>query len=189
MFFPMCIGHQSPRSTAPNHTFAPSLITTSPIIIAVGAMTYSPFLNAEYSSRGPTKEGIVKPDVTFFGHRMLTASCKSDTAFEIKTGTSFAAPACAGAFNLGVELLERQLGYVPPLYGEEIIRLGQEQLMKYVVKPQGVLIPAGQKDNDYGYGIPAGALIVGAVMPPINLEPVVGIMGIAMLGMMALIRE
>ncbi len=152
-----------------------------PAVVAVGVVTISPFQIAEYSSRGPTKEGFIKPDGVFFGHRMLTASSKSDTAYTIKSGTSFAAPGIAGAANLGAELLMRLLGQeivdIP-----EGVELVKENLMKYAVKPAG--IPAGQ-DNNYGYGLPAGDLILGAVRPALmDLSMITPILGLAMVGMM-----
>ncbi|GAI83173.1 unnamed protein product, partial [marine sediment metagenome] len=35
--------------------------------VAVGAVTFVPFEVWEFSSRGPTKEGLIKPDVVFYG--------------------------------------------------------------------------------------------------------------------------
>ncbi|GAJ09548.1 unnamed protein product, partial [marine sediment metagenome] len=150
-----------------------------PAVIAVGCMTFSPFLIAEYSARGPTKAGLIKPDIVFFGHRLLTASPKSDTAFEIKSGTSFACPACAGVFNLGAELLSRTVGE-EIWYGEEAIELCQQYLMRYVGKPEGAPI---EKDNVYGFGLPLGTEILKAVLPMIDISAITPILGIGMLGM------
>lgn len=150
-----------------------------PAVVAVGVATISPFEVADYSSRGPTREGLIKPDLVFFGHRLLTASSKSDTAYTVKSGTSFATPGAAGAANLGAELLMRILGRelvdVP-----EGIALIKENLMKYVAKPAG--IPAGQ-DNSYGYGLPAGNLILGevSVMLGMDISPILGIVAMGML--------
>ncbi len=152
-----------------------------PAVVAVGVVTILPFEIADYSSRGPTKEGIIKPDVVFFGHRLLTASSKSDTAYVIKSGTSFASPGAAGAANLGAELLMQLLGRelmdVP-----EGVALVKENLTKYVVKPAGV--PAGQ-DNAYGYGVPAGNLILGEIrVAAMDISPILGIVALGMMGTM-----
>jgi serine protease AprX len=147
-------------------------------VFAVGALTFVPFQVWSFSSRGPTREEIIKPDVVFFGVDMLTASSKSDTAFEVKSGTSFAAPCLAGGAAVGQEMVSRILG----------TRVGSKEAMGALQvlsrKPQGA--PA-EKDNDYGWGMPSGDLFLralrGGVAPQV-MESVLPVLGLGMLGML-----
>ena len=124
-----------------------------PKVAAVGAVTFSPFQVWEQSSRGPTMEGVVKPDLVFFGVSLLVASARDDNTFVVKSGTSFASPCVCGASGLMEEATIR-------LFGQPF---SQEQAMSsfplVTRKPEGA--PAG-KDNDYGYGMPSGDLIMRA---------------------------
>ncbi|GAJ01361.1 unnamed protein product, partial [marine sediment metagenome] len=61
-------------------------------VVGVGAVTFMPFDVWEYSGRGPTLEGLIKPDMVFYGVRVLTASSRGDEAYVVKSGTSFSAP-------------------------------------------------------------------------------------------------
>ena len=132
-------------------------------VIAVGAVTFSPFDIWRYSSRGPTKEGLIKPDFVFFGVDMVLASSKSDDAFEVKSGTSFAAPAMTGFWALGLEGLPRVM---PDAMLEQYINLPPEQwqqiftplIAAMMIKPPGYVV--GVSDNDWGYGFPLGSLAI-----------------------------
>ncbi|MDP2959166.1 MAG: S8 family serine peptidase, partial [Longimicrobiales bacterium] len=132
---------------------SPGTVTTpatDPAVLAVGALIFSPFQVWDHSSRGPTREGLVKPDLVFYGVNILTASAKSDTAFELKAGTSFSAPAVAGVAAMGGEAALRVLR--KRVSQEEAIQL----LQSFMVKPQGA---PSEKDNEYGYGLPFGTLM------------------------------
>ena len=52
-------------------------------VMAVGSAHYLPesntFVVSDFSSRGPTQEGLVKPDVVLFGEDIVVASSQSDT--------------------------------------------------------------------------------------------------------------
>lgn len=54
--------------------------------------TFSPF--------GPTDDGRIKPDVVAPGVDIIMADSPSDTAYQLGSGTSFAAPAITGSINL-----------------------------------------------------------------------------------------
>ncbi|MDP3064279.1 MAG: S8 family serine peptidase, partial [Chloroflexota bacterium] len=132
---------------------SPGTVTTpatDPAVLAVGALTFSPFQVWDHSSRGPTREGLVKPDLVFYGVNILTASAKSDTAFELKAGTSFSTPAVAGLAAMAYEAALRVLRK----------RISQEEAMQlvqsFMVKPQGA---PPEKDNEYGYGLPFAQLM------------------------------
>lgn len=171
-------------------------------VFATGSARYEPagrsFSLSTWSSRGPTREGLIKPDAVFFGEDIMVASSGSDTATIAKSGTSFSTP-----FNSGIAILyhEGVLRYhgiqypsgVPPgLHPEMTWLITIEELVdKYLqgicVKPQGA--PVG-KDDNYGYGMPFGSLVEQAigVTPGIDLSAVLSaFVGVAMIGMV--VRE
>lgn len=157
-----------------------------PVVTAVGCATLSPLGVANYSSRGPTKEGVVKPDMLFFGHRMVLASSKSDTAYEVKSGTSFSAPAASGILNLAAEMYERITGQMVTPSKESLDEIFRTMPQYTYHPPEQV----GDKDNTYGYGIPAAELLLGEVKPGIDLGTIVGAMvPMMMIGIMAKIMK
>ncbi len=120
-------------------------------VLACGSMTFVPFEVWQYSSRGPTVEGLVKPDVAGFGVRMLTASSLSKDSYVVKSGTSFSAPTLSGSLGLFWEIFQRA-------YRNEELMMPLDQIKllipAYTVKPQGY--PAG-KDSNIGWGVISGA--------------------------------
>ena len=156
-----------------------------PEVWAVGAVDVSPFAISQYSSRGPTREGYVKPDVVFYGTNINLASSHSDDSFVVKSGTSFAAPFAVGAgFDLW-EIMRR----VDPV-GAEVLTTEHflQTIARVAVKPQGI---QEEKDNAYGFGLPSGgklAQLYGAGGVPALIvsgitEMVTPIMALAMVGM------
>ncbi len=171
-------------------------------VFAVGSAKYdTPFSVSDFSGRGPTKEGLVKPEALMFGENIVLASSESDTATIAKTGTSFATPFMSAAALLYHEgwlkvkyigepfptmwtgrFPELEVLEVPPNIDIIIDRyLGQIS-----AKPQGVALG---KDNAYGYGIIAGGLIASAlgVVPvtdvTIMMASLTPILGIGILSM------
>lgn len=135
---------------------------------AIGSVSYEPFVISKFSSRGPTKEGITKPDLVFFGENILVASSSSDTATVIKSGTSFSTPFGSGLGVLYLEGLYK--GAVPTTairgvgeIGGVVLDIMQEALDIYLprlcIKPEGV---SAMKDCDYGCGLPFGPLALQA---------------------------
>jgi len=165
-----------------------------PAVIAVGAVTFTPFQIWEGSSRGPSKEGMVKPEFVFYGVRVLTASCKGDDKYVVKSGTSFSAPYMTGMSAIVMGLLYQQYGG----YGEAAtyLTLGEAGAMSALalalseylaVGAPPTIKPTGYdprvKDNTYGYGMPLGSLI----SPPaaaLDISAVFPIMTLGMVGMM-----
>ncbi len=168
-------------------------------VFATGSARYEPvsrtFDVSSWSSRGPTKEGLTKPDALFFGEDIVIASSASDTATFAKSGTSFSTP-----FNSGIAILYHEgvlryhgveyPGGIPPGLHPEITWLItiQELIDKYLqgicTKPQGA--PTA-KDDDYGCGLPFGPLVAQAigVKPAVDLSAVLaGFVGVTMMGMM-----
>ena len=136
-------------------------------VAAVGSCKLEPFAVSDFSSRGPTREGLVKPDVAFFGEDIRMASSAGDDATVAKSGTSFAAPFASGIAVLyqegvlrygGVEYVEEIPGLYPEIrYLVPVAEVIDKYASGFSAKPQGSLV---EKDNDYGYGVPMGSLMV-----------------------------
>ncbi len=141
-------------------------------VFAVGSLSYEPFTISEFSGRGPSREGLTKPDIAAFGENIILASSASDTATIAKSGTSFSTPFMSAAAILyhegwmrvkyiGEPFTGMWLGRFPEL--EELERppdidvIIDTYLEQVCAKPQGVV--AG-KDNTYGYGVLVGELLV-----------------------------
>jgi len=145
---------------APAGNTGPSMTTimspgTEPKVITVGAIeTVYQVSVWEQSSRGPTKQGYVKPDFVFWGVDVEAADHRSDAGYLGKSGTSFSAPMLSGLTGLLWETGRR-------VYGENwLFRWieARELAPYYCMKPDDV--PA-VKDNAYGYGLPAMGTMVG----------------------------
>jgi len=141
-------------------------------VCAMGCCKLEPFTISEFSSRGPTKEGLAKPDAVFIGENIEMASSASDTATIGKSGTSFSTPFCSAAWVLYFEGMRRQVSWqlsqYPELAGpiQEAFKssVSPERGIDYflplvTIKPQGV--PKG-KDDAYGNGLPFGPLVAQA---------------------------
>lgn len=110
--------------------------------ITVGAL-YDPgekgWALAEFSSRGPTADGRVKPDIATPGRNITAARAGSGNGYVTYSGTSMATPFLAGVVALMLDanynLTDAQVKSI--LYSSSNL------------KDFG---PAG-KDNDFGYGI------------------------------------
>ncbi|KAG2387859.1 hypothetical protein C9374_001453 [Naegleria lovaniensis] len=67
--------------------------------VAVGSM-YSKDTMSSFSSRGPTVDGRIKPDIVTPGDGIASALTKTSCSLTSKSGTSMACPAAAGAAGL-----------------------------------------------------------------------------------------
>lgn len=161
---------------------------------AVGSIGPDPFIVSDFSSRGPTVEGLVKPDAVMFGEDIILASSGSDTATEAKSGTSFSVAFVSAITVIYAEGVRRRAitrGTWIELEAGEMFFVSQYELIDIYlplicVKPSGE--PSGQ-DYAYGYGMPYGPLVA----PAMGLVPAVGIdmsslitamMTVMMMGMM-----
>lgn len=105
----------------------------SPNVLAVAAVNAA-LSRARISSRGPTADDRIKPDVAALG--IATAVLSTDGNFSFSDGTSFASPIVAG-------LMAGVWQANPELTAEELLQ---------VIRLSGSQYDA--PDNDLGYGIP-----------------------------------
>jgi len=130
-------------------------------VIAVGGIKSWEFVIWPQSSRGPTLEGFVKPDLVCWAEELEVASSKGETEFKVASGTSYAAPTLVGVDGLLWDLTRR-------IYGEDVRITYYDWLPYapyYVVKPEDVPLI---KDNSYGYGIPAVGPMVRQLTGPVS---------------------
>ncbi len=158
------------------------------LVVAVGSLSYEPFVVSYWSGRGPTVEGLIKPDLVMFGEDLVVASSGSDTATVSKSGSSFALPFVTGLSMLYHEgvyrkaITTRHLGELPPV---ELYQVSSEDLINVYfplicVKPEGVLTT---KDSDYGYGLPYGPLVIEAlgIRPAVDISTLMPMMVVIMM--------
>jgi len=149
-------------------------------VIAVGALESDFFTIWERSGRGPTFEGITKPEFVLWGTNLEMASHRDDDGYVIKSGTSFATPIFSGLTGLLWEVGRY-------CYGEDWrFRWSQAKAFApyYCAKPPDTLMI---KDNTYGYGLPAMNIMVSQMVPteisaaqPIETFPLIMVMGIVL---------
>jgi subtilisin family serine protease len=117
-------------------------------ILSVGAVDRSAII-AAFSSRGPTFDGRIKPEVCAMGVDTYGAGTGSDGAYRYASGTSLAAPLVAGAVCL---ILEARPDFTPAMVRRAL---------------QGTASRSMQPGNDYGWGV----IDVGkALIWPVNFE-------------------
>ncbi|HYJ60146.1 MAG TPA: S8 family serine peptidase [Actinomycetota bacterium] len=101
---------------------------------------------APFSSRGPTIDGRIKPDVVAPGVSIAAASANSPDSYEVKDGTSMASPFIAG---LAALLLDRQPTWTPAQVKSTITTTAKD------AGPSGA-------DPDWGAGLVDGLAAVSA---------------------------
>lgn len=162
---------------------------------AVGSIGREPFYISEFSSRGPTEEGLTKPDAVVFGEDIILASSESDSATTAKSGTSFSVAFASGmvviyfegAYKQAIAKQEFIPGLTPELFAiseEELLDLYLPQIC---MKPEGV---ASGKDDDYGYGLPYGPLAAQAIgIGPAAVDVSSMLSAVMMMGMMGVMMK
>ncbi len=103
-------------------------------ILAVGAVNFEGDI-ASFSSRGPTSDGRLKPEICAMGVSTYSASSSGDNNYTTASGTSLSTPIVAGAVCL---LIEARPGFSPLHVRQAIIETADR---------------ADTPDNNYGYGI------------------------------------
>ncbi len=107
-------------------------------VIAVGALDVSGQI-AAFSSRGPTYDGRIKPDVVALGVGVPVPAPQTTAGYVASSGTSFAAPIVSGICAL--------LRQTHPSASPALIRAYLTASCRFVPSQQSV-------DNTYGYGLP-----------------------------------
>lgn len=125
-------------------------------VIAVGSVNSSGVINS-YSSRGPTFDGRIKPDLVAQGSAVHTVSFSNDINYTLVSGTSFSTPLVAGA---GALVLSAMPILLPMQLYEKLITSASH---------------ASNPDTVVGYGIPDIAAILvnntSAQDSPIRISP------------------
>jgi hypothetical protein len=149
------IGNYGPKSV----TLAPPADALG--VLAVGAVDGEGHV-AGYSSRGPTADGRVKPELCALGSNVRLAAAWGRDTYEVMSGTSFSAPLVAGVAALVIE--------AHPDWSPESVR---EALLQSASR-------ADRPDNDYGWGLVNARdailypLIEGTVTDAHTREPISG---------------
>lgn len=116
-------------------------------VIAVGGV-YSNGIVTSASSRGPTADGRIKPDICALYWNVYVADYSGD--YKYSAGTSFATPMVAGAVAL---MMENDPSLTPARIREAVWSTGQRQAdLQY-------------PNNDYGYGVLDAAAASGYALP------------------------
>ncbi|MFQ6616412.1 MAG: S8 family serine peptidase [Fidelibacterota bacterium] len=103
-------------------------------VISVGAVDSRGRI-AYFSSRGPTYDGRVKPEVCAQGVATASASAASVSSYGFVSGTSLAAPLVSGAVAV---ILSAHPDWTPMMVREALLKTASR---------------AGSPDNTYGWGI------------------------------------
>jgi serine protease AprX len=137
-----------------------------PEVIAVGGIYSDKFEVWEGSSRGPTKEGNICPDFVCWSTDIHCADSESDSAYKLKSGTSFSCPIICGVGGLIWELGRRTFGEPWLFSWYDARNLGEA----ICIKPENYPI---HKDNAMGFGLPALNVMVreamGGAAPEVSL--------------------
>ncbi len=144
--------------------FGPKMTTITlpacePEVIAVGAVeTLGELVVWEQSSRGPTRQGETKPDFVMWGTDIEMASEKADDQYVTKSGTSFSGPLLSGLTGFLWESGRRAYGEGWPFRWVQ----ARQVAPYFCTKPRDAAV---NKDNDYGFGLPAMGSMVSQMAP------------------------
>jgi serine protease AprX len=130
---------------------------SEPLALTVGGAVTGTINIWDKSSRGPTVQGDTKPDIITWATELNMASNKDDESYEAKSGTSFSAPIVSGLTGL---LWETGRINMDPFTAQLYMFKWSEALAYapyFCIKPSDAALV---KDNNYGYGFPAGGAMV-----------------------------
>ena len=140
----------------------------APAVLTVGAMAdegVGGFYQARFSSRGPTDDGRVKPDISAPGVDIPSDVAGTTDRYVLDSGTSVAAP-----FVTGVALL--MLARNPALTPSQVKALIMGTAVDWARGGDNVLAASSGPDDDYGAGrLDAYAAISQASAPPLMAPP------------------
>ncbi len=103
-------------------------------IVAVGAVDNNGVL-AGFSSRGPTYDGRIKPEVVARGVSTACATSSSDDSYGSASGTSLSTPLVAGVVCL---LIQANPGFTPEMIRQSLMETADN---------------SAAPDNNYGWGL------------------------------------
>jgi serine protease AprX len=127
-------------------------------VITVGA-TEKNRNSAAYSSRGPTEEGLIKPNLAAIGSNVVSVQANSGNGYTGMSGTSMATPVVAGIMCLMLEA------------NPDLDPLTLRSLLEYTSEYRWLTHPM-RPNNDYGWGfVEADAALAEAVTidPSLNI--------------------
>ncbi len=119
-------------------------------VIAVGAVDRAGVI-AYFSSRGPTADGRIKPDLVALGSGTRSVDYTTSDGYASSSGTSLSTPLVAG---LCVQLLEIMPELSPYAMWELLTSTASR---------------SENPDNTYGYGLPNGAEAAGIEVEPASI--------------------
>ncbi len=123
-----------------------------PNVIAVGAVNAAGEV-VDFSSRGPTADGRIKPDVMAMGIGVQAAAIGAPNSYDFVSGTSFSCPLTAGVV---AQILSAHPETTP-------------QQMMNILRSTASL--AATPNNDYGYGIVNARAAITALGPAFSNLP------------------
>jgi len=153
LFLVNSIGNQGPREGTLG---APS---DAPGVIAVGSVDWNGQIS-RFSSRGPTWDRRVKPDLVAMGSGVSMVTARSRDRYGRGSGTSYAAPLVAGCAAL---VLSAHPDWGPEAVRDALVMSGDR---------------AAMPDSRYGWGVPNARdailypLIEGRVTDALTREPI-----------------
>lgn len=109
-------------------------------VLSIGSID-SRYNLAPSSSRGPTADGRIKPDLIGFGSGVMVADASSSSNYRIASGTSFASPWVAGLAAVAKQFLQR--------IDSSLTAKQVQELLKSTAFPLGMPVP----NNEFGYGL------------------------------------
>lgn len=137
-----------------------------PNVIAVGAVNASGGL-VSFSSRGPTADGRIKPDVMAMGSGVYAVSSSTTKGYTFVSGTSFACPLTAG-------VVAQIVSAHPEVTPQQMLQVLHNTASR-----------ANAPNNDFGYGIVNAKAAITALGPAFSNLPSVdtnqtGVFGVTM---------
>ncbi len=136
-----------------------------PNVIAVGAVNASGGL-VGFSSRGPTADGRLKPDVMAMGSGVYVVSPNSSSKYTFASGTSFSCPLTAG-------VVAQIVSAHPEVTPQQMLEVLHATASR-----------ANSPDNDFGYGILDAKAAVTALGPAFSNIPEVDTNQVGMFGIL-----
>lgn len=129
----------------PYHSVAKNILTVGAIFpISGGYSEPADVQLAHFSSRGPTNDGRIKPDLVATGIGLYSASSDGTSYYSVMSGTSMAAPNVSGSIGLLLQLYNQTYGH------DEIRSATMKSLLIHTADQAGV---HPGPDYRHGWGV------------------------------------